>query len=621
MPYIYDTLEIFKNLMENMEKQSGHIITQTKSTSFFKMLLATIVGLFLFCFLFFMFFAIIAIAAGSGNEDVVKVKENSVIELDIEKVNMDYAGKFTYTDFSMFNDEPKDGLSDVLNAIAAAKKDDKIKGITLTNSSSRLGMAQNKALRDQLEDFKKSGKFVVSYSDSYSQTDYYLNSVADTIYLNPIGEIDFKGLSSEVMFFKDFQEKTGIKMEVIRHGKYKSAVEPFLSNEMSPENREQISGLLNSVWSAMAQDIATSRKISVDSINSIAANLGARTPEMAKQSKLIDKIGYEDEYHDGIRKALKVKKDKDYNKIDILDYVDTAELSNMLEGGNDIIAVVYAQGEIMGGEGDINVIGEEAMRESLKKARENDDVKAIVLRIDSPGGSALTSELIWRDIELTKKVKPVVVSMGNVAASGGYYIACNADRIFAEANTITGSIGVFGVLPNFTKLSNNIGIHTEQVSTHENASGYSLFTPLQDNTREVIQESVERIYGTFVNRVAAGRKMTFEQVDAIGQGRIWSGTDAKKIGLVDEIGGMDAAIKYAAKLGKTKDYSTEAYPQFERTIDMYFASLTGLPFAKTKEDFIKEEVGEENYRVIERIRRASKMRGAQVILPYEINIR
>lgn len=588
---------------------------------FLKNVLATIVGLFLFCFLFFILFGIIAVAAGSGNEDVVKVKENSVIELDIEKVSMDYAGKFTYTDFSMFNDEPKDGLSDVLNAIAAAKKDDKIKGITLTNSNSGLGMAQNKALRDQLEDFKKSGKFVVSYSDTYSQTDYYLNSVADTIYLNPMGEIDFKGLSSEVMFFKDFQEKTGIKMEVIRHGKFKSAVEPFLSNEMSPENREQISGLLNSVWSAMAQDIATSRKISVDSINSIAANLGARTPEMAKQTKLIDKIGYEDEFHNGIRKALKVKKDEDYNKVDILDYVDTAELSNVLEGGNDIIAVVYAQGEIMSGEGDINVIGELAMRESLKKARENDDVKAIVLRIDSPGGSALTSELIWRDIELTKKVKPVVVSMGNVAASGGYYIACNADRIFAEANTITGSIGVFGVLPNFTKLSNNIGIHTEQVSTHENASGYSLFTPLQDNTREVIQESVERIYGTFVNRVAAGRKMTFEQVDALGQGRIWSGTDALKNGLVDEIGGMDAAIKYAAKLGKTTDYSTEAYPQFERTVDQYFASLTGLPFAKTKEDFIKEEVGEENYRVIERIRRASKMRGAQVILPYEINIR
>jgi protease-4 len=490
---------------------------------FLKNVLATIVGLFLFCFLFFFLFLIIALAAGGNNEDVVQVKENSVIELDITEVTDDYGGDFVYTDFSMFNEEPKDGLTDVLNAIDAAKKDDKIKGITITNSSSRLGMAQSKALRDKLEEFKKSGKFVVSYADYFTQSDYYLNSVADTIYLNPVGEVDFKGLSSEVMFFKDFQEKSGIKMEVIRHGKYKSAVEPFLSNEMSPENREQLTSLLKSIWASMAQDISKSRKISLDSINSIADNLSARTPEMAKSAKLIDKIGYEDEYHNGIRKALKVKKDEDYNKVDILDYVKTAELANIIDGGKDIIAVIYAQGEIMGGEGDINIIGEEAMRKSLKEARENDDVKAIVLRVDSPGGSALTSELIWRDIELTKKVKPVVVSMGNVAASGGYYIACNANRIFAEPNTITGSIGVFGVLPNFTELSNKIGIHTEQVSTHQNASDYSLFTPLKDNARQVIQESVERVYTTFITRVAAGRKMTTQQVDALGQGRVWSG--------------------------------------------------------------------------------------------------
>lgn len=607
--------------MNSTERQPHQVITQTKSTSFFKIVLATLVGLFLFCFLFFFLFMIIGIAVGGSSDEVVKVKENSVIELNIEKVQSDYAGKFVYTDFSMFNDEPKDGLSDVLGAIEAAKSDKKIKGITITNSMSRLGMAQNKALRDKLEEFKKSGKFIVAYADNYTQADYYLNSVADTIYLNPVGEVDFKGLSSEVMFFKDFQEKTGIKMEVIRHGKYKSAVEPFLSNEMSPENREQISGLLNSVWQSMAEDIAKSRKISLESLNGIAENLSARTPEMAKSGKLIDKIGYEDEFHNGIKKALKVKKDEDYNKVDILDYVKTAELSNMLAGGDDIIAVVYAQGEILGGEGDVNIIGEEAMRQSLKKAREDKKVKAIVLRIDSPGGSALTSELIWRDIELTKKIKPVVVSMGNVAASGGYYIACNANRIFAEPNTITGSIGVFGVLPNFTQLSNKIGIHTEQVSTHANSSDYSLFTPLQDNTREVLQGSVERIYTIFVNRVAKGRKLSFEQVDALGQGRIWSGTDALKNGLVDELGGMDDAIKYAAKLGKTDSYTTRNYPQFTRTIDKYFAGLSGLPFAQSKEEFIKEEVGAENYRVIERIRRASKMRGAQLIMPYEINIR
>ncbi|RZJ53538.1 MAG: signal peptide peptidase SppA, partial [Flavobacterium sp.] len=368
-------------------------------------------------------------------------------------------------------------------------------------------------------------------------------------------------------------------------------------------------------------EISESRKISVDSLNSIADNLSARNAQMAKDVKLVDKVGYIDQYHDGIRKALKVKKDEEFNTIDILDYVQTAELANILKGGDDTIAIIYAQGEITGGEGGLNVIGEEAMRKSLKEARDDSKVKAIVLRIDSPGGSALTSELIWRDIELAKKKKPVVVSMGNLAASGGYYIACNANRIFAEPNTITGSIGVFGMLPNLTQLSKNIGINTVQVSTHKNSAGYSVFAPLEDHTREIIQESVENIYTTFVNRVATGRKMTFEQVDAIAQGRVWAGTDAAKNGLVDEIGGLDAAIKYAAKLGKTNSYSTQNYPEFDTSLEKYFAGMSGLPFAKTKEEFIKEEVGEENYRLIERIRRVSELRGTQVMMPYEIIIR
>lgn len=588
---------------------------------FLKNVLSTLVGLFLFCFLFFFLIVLIGVAAaGSGKEEVVVVKDNSVIELDIAGVTNDYSGKFKFKDFAMFDSEPKDGLMDIIKAIDYAKKDEKIKGISITNSSSMLGIAQNKALRDKLEDFKKSGKFVVSYSDGYSQSDYYLNSVSDTIYLNPVGDLDFKGLSSEVMFYKDLQEKTGITMEVIRHGKYKSAVEPFLSNEMSPANREQITALLTSVWSSVVTDISKSRKIPVDSLNSIADNLSARTPELAKQVKLIDKIGYEDEYHAGIKKALKVKKDEDYNSVDILDYVKATAMNDLLTTAEDEIAVIYAQGEIRGGEGDVNVIGEGAMRTALKAARDNKNVKAIVLRVDSPGGSALTSELIWRDIELAKKVKPVVVSMGNLAASGGYYISCNANRIFAEQGTITGSIGVFGVLPNFTKLSNNIGIHTEQVSTHKNASGYSVFSPLKDETRAIIQEGVEKVYTTFVSRVAAGRKLSFDQVDAIAQGRVWSGSEALKNGLVDEIGGLDAAIKYAAKLGKTTDYSTKNYPEYEKDFSKILARL-GLPFASTKEEFIKEELGEENYRVIQRIRRVSQLKGTQVIMPYEINIR
>lgn len=588
---------------------------------FLKNVLATIVGLFLFCLLFFLLIIVIGVAAGSGNDSAVTVKNNSVIALDISEVNNDYAGTFYSDEFSFLNSEPKEGLSDVLKAIDAAQEDDKIKGITLVNSATRLGMAQNKALRDRLDAFKKSGKFVVAYADSFSQSDYYLSSVADTIYMNPVGELDFRGLSSEVMFFKDLQEKTGIKMEVIRHGKFKAAVEPFLSNEMSPENREQISTLLNSVWNTVADDISGSRNIPLDSLNSIANNLLARTPEMAKEQKLIDKIGYIDEFYNGIRTALDIEKDKEINSVTILDYIESNQLADILSGAKDRIAVVYAQGEITGGEGSLTSIGEISMRKALKAAADDDNVKAIVLRVDSPGGSALTSELIWRDIELTKKKKPVVVSMGNLAASGGYYISCNADRIFTEPTTITGSIGVFGVLPNFTELSNKIGIHTEQVSTHEHAAGYSLFTPLEADTREVIQQSVENVYDTFITRVADGRKMTKEQVDALGQGRVWSGTDAVNNGLADELGGLDAAIAYAAKLGKTDSYSTKNYPEYEMTLDKYFANLSGLPFAKSKEDFIKEEIGNKNYRVIERIRRVSRLRGTQVIMPYEITIR
>ncbi|MBY8962884.1 signal peptide peptidase SppA [Flavobacterium sp. D11R37] len=588
---------------------------------FLKNVLSTIVGLFMFCVIMFFVLIIIGIAAGGGDKDVVQVKENSVIELDISKVSQDYAGIFYSDEFAFLNEERTDGFTDVLKAIDAAKKDDKIKGITITNSYSMLGMAQNKALRDRLVEFKKSGKFIVAYSDTYTQADYYLSSVADTIYMNPVAELEFKGLSSEVMFFKDLQEKTGIKMEVIRHGKFKAAVEPYLSNEMSPENREQLTTLLNSMWNSVVTDIAESRKIPADSLNSIANNLSARTPEMAKERGLVDKIGYIDQFHDGIRKALKIKKDEEINTVDILDYAEANKFSDLLSGADDVIAVVYAQGEITGGEGGINNIGEIAMREALKTAADDENVKAIVLRVDSPGGSALASELIWRDIELAKKKKPVVVSMGNLAASGGYYISCNANRIFTEPTTITGSIGVFGVLPNFTQLSKNIGIHTEQVNTHKHSSGYSLFTPLEEDTREVIQQSVESVYDTFITRVANGRKMTKEQVDAMGQGRVWSGTDAVKIGLADELGGLDDAIAYAAKLGKTTSYTTKNYPEYERNLEDLFAGLTGMPFAKTREEFIAEEIGEENYRVIERIRRVSKLRGTQVILPYEITIR
>lgn len=582
--------------------------------------LATIIGLFVFCMILFFGLMIVGAIAGSGS-DVAKVESNSVLVLDMENVTLDYTGKFTDPWVTILNEEASVGLIDVLNAVDNAKTDDKIKGISILNSNSSLGLAQSKALRDKLIDFKKSGKFIVSYADYFTQGEYYINSVADTIYMNPVGEMDFKGLASEIMFFKDIQEKTGVKMEVIRHGKYKSAVEPFLESEMSEANREQMTALLNSAWSSIVSDISKSRNISVDSLNSIANQLSARTPEMAKSKKLIDKIGYEDQYHDGIKKALKVKKDEEYEWISIMDYAKNIAKTPQKIDTKDKIAIIYAQGEILGGEGDVNIIGEGAMRTSLQEARKDEKVKAIVIRVDSPGGSALTSELIWREIELTKKVKPVVVSMGNLAASGGYYIACNADKIVAEPNTITGSIGVFGVLPNMTELSKKIGINTSQVKTHEHAVGYSPFKPIDEKFKEVTTESVENIYTVFVNRVATGRKMTFEQVDAIAQGRVWTGSEALQNGLVDKLGGLDVALNEAATLAKIKKFKTVNYPEFDKTFMQFLSDQNGIPFAKTKEALIKEEIGEEAYQTLQQVKRATARTGIQTLMPFELKIK
>ncbi len=584
--------------------------------TFFKNVLSTVIGIFVFFLV--LFFGVILIGAiFGGNSKGINVEENSIIELDLSEVTEDYGGKINIKDFDYYETN-HNGLTDVIRGIENAKTDENIKGISILNNYSTLGMAQIKELRIALEDFKKSGKFVWAYSNAYSQKEYYLNSVANTIYMNPVGEMDFKGLSTEVMFFKDFQEKSGLKMEVIRHGKYKSAVEPFLENEMSEANKQQTTELLNSLWNSVVSDISLSRKIPIARLNEVANGLLARTPEMAKTEKLIDKIAYEDVYHDDIRTKLQVEKDEDYETISILDYSENVATTTTNFEENKI-AIVYAQGEIASGEGDLTTIGELSMRRSLQEARKDDDIKAIVLRINSPGGNALTSDLIWREIEVTKKIKPVVVSMGNYAASGGYYIACNANKIFAEPSTITGSIGVFGTLPNFTQAANKFGINTVQVKTHENASEYSPFVPLDEKFKGFTLESVEHIYDVFVNRVATGRKMTFAAVDSLAQGRVWSGTDAKRIGLVDQLGTMNDAIKYAASLTKIEKFSTVEYPEYEKNFKDIIGNL--IPFAKTKENLIKQEIGVANYEMLQKIKKMQSRKGIQAIMPFEVKIK
>jgi len=426
-------------------------------------------------------------------------------------------------------------------------------------------------------------------------------------------------LSSEVLYYKDLQEKTGVKMEVIRHGKYKSAVEPYLANTMSDENRSQIKELLTSLWSSMLTDISSSRNIEISNLNTIADSLSGRTPELALQNGLLDGTMYFDEYENSLREKLGIKEDTDLNYVDFSDYVQVAA-KKTLKKGDKKIAVIYAQGEILYGEGGKDFIGQGIINKALLKARENKDVKAIVMRVNSPGGSALVSDIIWREIELTKKIKPVVVSFGDVAASGGYYIAAGADKIFAEPTTITGSIGVFGTIPNMNELAANIGINAEQVGTNANSVDYSLFEPITDSFKNQIQEGIEHTYDTFLQRVADGRNMSIEAVDEIAQGRVWSGIDAKGIGLVDEIGNLDAAIEAAAEMVNLENYGIRKYPKFKSDFERIIEDFGSAKLA-IGETFLKEELGEEVFQVLKEVKQLSTQKGIQTRMPFTLEIK
>ena len=586
--------------------------------SFLKRVLSTVTGIFVFLLICFFGLILLGMLIGSGSDDVVQVKPNSVLELKLDFPIYDYAGKTEFTDYPFLNEDEKNGLFNIIDAIKYAETDDKIKGISIDNNFINAGISQTKALRGALNKFKASGKFVVAYGDIYSQKDYYLSSVADTIFINPVGFLDFKGLYTERLYFKDFQDKSGFKMEVVRLGKYKSAVEPYIANKMSAENREQILVYLNSLWNEIKQDISLSRNITTARLNNIADSLLARTPQMAKTSNLIDKIAYHDEYVKGMKHALKLKPNKDLNVINVADYSEYASKKINANYSKNRIAVIYAEGDIMYGEGEKGIIGQGAMNKSLEKARNDDKIKSIVIRVNSPGGSALASELIWREIELTKKVKPVIVSMGDLAASGGYYIASNADKIIAEPTTITGSIGVFGMLPNGKNLADNIGINAEQVATNINAVTYSFFEPLNDNQREFIKEGILDIYDLFSRRVAEGRNLSREEVENIAQGRVWTGTDALKNGLVDELGGLDLALQRAAEAAEIQEYQIREFPVFEKSLEKM---LQDLGIAKTKETIMTEELGEENYKMLKELKRLSQKKGVQLLFPFSTEIK
>ncbi|WP_212905628.1 signal peptide peptidase SppA [Capnocytophaga stomatis] len=586
--------------------------------NFLKNVLAAVLGFFISIGIFFVLFLIfisMMVSSLGANDTNVVVKKNSVLELDFKTPLKDYAERVHIEDFD-YTIEEFNGLNFILQAIEYAKTDDRIEGISIKSPGNIGGLVFVQELRAALQDFKTSGKFVLAYNDIIPQKDYYLQTVADGIFLNPLGYLNFRGLSSEVLFFKDIQEKTGVTMEVIRHGKYKSAVEPFLDNKMSEENRLQITTLLNSMWSVIVEDISKDRNIPIEKLNQIADNLDARTPQLAKENNLIDGVIFKDEFEQILCNKTQSSEINDVNFINIEEYAESVATKVSLKKAKDKIAVIYAEGNIMYGVGKPGIIGDETIIKSLRKATDDKNVKAIVLRVNSPGGSALASELIHREIEIAKKHKKVYVSMGNYAASGGYYIACNADRIFAEEGTITGSIGVFGAYPNVSKLAEKWGINAEQVTTHSNSLEYSLFEKPTESFIKEAKESVENIYDVFLNRVAKGRNMSVEQVNEIAQGRVWSGREALQIGLVDEIGTLNDVLSFVSKENGLESYNIESYPIFKTSLkEMFQEYPTSL-----KSNTLQKEMGKEAYEMYQKIQNLSQQEGIQARMLFEINL-
>ncbi len=579
---------------------------------FLRNLLASVVGFFISIFLILIL--IIGITLSVNKDSEVLIKEGSILKIKLDSEIKDYApeGVDLFAEALGFDDGLL-GVNSIVSVIEKAKYDKNIEGISIEVPKISAGIAQILEIRRALKSFKESGKFVMSYQDFYGQKEYYLSSVSDSLYLNPLGSVDLKGLSSEILFFKDFQKKYGVKMEVVRHGKYKSAVEPFLENEMSKANRTQISELLHSVWLSVLEGISVNRGVSINKLNGIADNLEGRNADLALKNNLIDGVIYKDEYEEKLRELTGVKK---LRQVTLKNYLTTMYLDSYNISKNQV-SVIYAQGDIIYGKGDENSIGPELIIKELRRAQKDKNVKAIVLRVNSPGGSALASDMIWREVELTKQEKPVVVSMGNLAASGGYYISSNASYIVAEPSTITGSIGVFGIMPNASELVENIGIRSEKVATNKGAS-YSVFKPITADYYKVTKEGVDAIYSTFVNKVASGRNMSYEAVHEIAQGRVWSGKQAVQNGLVDELGGLDTAIERAAAYANITDYKIENYPDYEKDLEESFKKL---PFVNSEYSFIKKALGMEESQLFETFENTSNLKGIQARLPFVLNIK
>ncbi len=578
---------------------------------FFKFTLATILGVFLASILStLLFFGIAGAIAGSGDK-VTEVSENSVYQLNLEGTLVDRSEENPLSGAlaEVFGQAEQKviGLDDVLANIRKAKNNENIKGIYLKGGELMGGFASMKEIRDALIDFKKSGKFVVAYADNYMQRNYYLASVADKVLINPQGMVELKGLSMELMFFKNTLDKLGIEMQVVKVGTYKSAVEPYINTKMSDANREQVNVFLGSIWKNMVSEISKSRKITPENLNLYADEMMMFQPtEKSKQYALVDSLVYADEVDSIISKYV-----KDFKLVEHADMCFVAEDEKFEK---DKVGVIYAVGGIDGG--DSEGIDSEKLVETINEVAKDSSVKAVVFRVSSPGGSAYGSEQIWRALTQLKAKKPLVVSMGDYAASGGYYISCMADQIVAQPNTITGSIGIFGLIPNIEGLNNKLGFTYDGVKTNKMGDAISVNRKFTPEERDLMQNYVNRGYELFVKRCADGRKKTPEQIKAIAEGRVWTGEDALKLGLVDKIGGIDDALKIAVSKAKLKAYMVKEFPVKED----FFTKLMKDFDSSVEIRILKSQLGED-YKLLKKVQELKQINGIQARMPFEFDIK
>ena len=581
---------------------------------FLKFTLAAAAGLILGVFSIIIIFSILA---ASGDSKEVQLDEPHVLRLELNGEIQDRVEEMPF-DLSEITGQDVNilGLNDILANIKKAKTDENIKGIYIEMGMLSAGFATREEIRNALLDFKESGKFITTYSEIYTQGSYYLASVADYICMYPEGGMELRGLNSTIPFFTNALKKMGIEPQVIRHGKFKSAVEPFMLTEMSDENREQIETYMGSIWEHFLKNVASDRELTRDRLNEIAENLEIQTTEDAVELGLVDSLFYRDQFQNHLANLMEQENYDDINFVSLKKYNKVKNENARDKFKKEKVAVIYAQGEIQSGEGSETVIGSERISKAIRKARKDEKVKAIVLRVNSPGGSALASDVIWREMKLANEEKPVVVSMGDVAASGGYYIACASDKIYASPNTITGSIGVFGIMPNIEELmTDKIGITFDNVKTNKFADLGSVNRPLTQEEYDIIQKGVVDVYNTFTSKVAEGRDMSQENVNDIGQGRVWSGTNAMDINLIDEYGGLEAAVAGAAELAELEDYRIYELPEQKDPFQELLEQLE----EDMQTSWIKYQLGDQ-YKYYKTIQDIKHLKGVQARMPYQFVI-